>query len=147
MSELENMTVREAVGVLRERVEHNRFVEETARREREQDEAALAALEPMLSGTAAPTHESDGQPPAEPQLRGLAAVREVMRAKPKYAWSPREVHDILETKGWVSDKATRPVEGTASAINRLLAKKEIVKVARGRYLWRGEAEREALTES
>lgn len=145
MSELENMTVREAAGVLRERVERNRFVEENARREREQDEGALFALEAILSGISSTTEERSEPASERPQLLGLAAVREVIRANPGHEWSPREVHAVLEQKGWLSGNATRPVEGTASAINRLLAKGELSKVSRGRYRWR--TGQEALTGS
>jgi hypothetical protein len=147
MNELKDMTLGEAVETLRTRIDANRLVEETARHERERDEAALSTLEALLGGktdgVAPAVSERDTAAPSTPL--GLAAVREVMRETPNRIWTPNELHKILEQRGWLSGKAKFPKAGTESAVNRLLAKGEIVKIGRGRYRWRGD--REALTEN
>lgn len=139
MSELENLTLRQAVTALRERIARNRLVEETARQERERDEAALSTLEHLVgpgggNGSVAPPSEAVTTDD-RPQLLGLAAVREVMRDDQARVWTPRVIHEVLESRGWVSGEAKHPRAGTESAIARLLSKGEIVKVARGRYRW------------
>jgi hypothetical protein len=148
MNELENMTLGQTVGVLRKRIERNRFIEETARRERERDEAALSTLEALIgpeggNGPIEPTVQANQTEP--PSLLGLAAVREVMRERSERIWTPSMIHAELERRGWLSGDAKFPKAGTESAVGRLLGKGEIVKVARGRYRWRDQ--QEALTES
>lgn len=146
MNELENMTVGEALGVLRERIEESRLVESNARIDRERNETAFAALERLVNGAGSSPPEASPKASAErPSLLGLAAVREVMRESPAHVWTPREIHEVLESRGWLSGKAKYARAGTESAVGRLLGKGEIVKVARGRYRWRDD--QEAITES
>ena len=66
-------------------------------------------------------------------LRGIAAVRTVMQENPERVWKAREVHDVLEQRGWISPGAQHPMRGTEAAINRLIKRGELDRIRPGRY--------------
>jgi hypothetical protein len=69
-------------------------------------------------------------------LRGIAAVRSVMRSDPSRVWRARDVHEIME----ISPGAQHPLRGTEAAINRLMHRGELVKLDAGRYRWNSSGE-------
>ena len=66
-------------------------------------------------------------------MRGIAAVRAVIEEHPGRVWRAREIHDVLEQRGWISEGAQHTLRGTEAAINRLIHRGELEKVDRGRY--------------
>jgi hypothetical protein len=75
-------------------------------------------------------------------LRGIAAVRTVMGESPTRTWKARDVHRILEQRGWISPEAKHPLRGTEAAINRLWRAEEIERIGPGRYRYTSNAEEE-----
>jgi hypothetical protein len=65
--------------------------------------------------------------------RGIGAVRRVMRESPSRVWRAKDVHRVLEQRGWLSPEAKFPLRGTEAAINRLWKAKELDRVGSGRY--------------
>lgn len=76
--------------------------------------------------------EQNGHATHNGDLRGMAAVREVMRTGG--VWTAGQVHDELQRRGWVSPEAQHPMRATEAAINRLWRKNgEVERVGRGQY--------------
>ncbi len=106
-------------------------------------DARVAHLEGIvegIEGLRGPDEESPGlelpglseesERPA--RLRGIAAVRQVMSERDQ-VWSAKEIHSVLESRGWLSPDAKHPLRGTEAAINWLWHAGEITKVSSGRY--------------
>jgi hypothetical protein len=70
---------------------------------------------------------------AEQELRGIAAVRRVVHEQPGRVWRPRDVHAILEERGWVSPGSQAPIRGTEVAMHRMATRGELEKVGRGQF--------------
>jgi hypothetical protein len=97
----------------------------------------LSAASPQRQQEAereSPPEPQDGaQPSSDGALVGIAAVRRVMMEQPDKIWRARDVHEELERRGWVSDRASHPLRGTEAAINRLWRRGQIERVRTGRY--------------
>jgi chromosome segregation ATPase len=73
------------------------------------------------------------------RLRGIEAVRAVLEEEPDRVWRPKDVHAVLQDRGWLSG-AKSGIALTEGAINRLWKKtEEVERVAKGRYRWKGGA--------
>jgi hypothetical protein len=64
--------------------------------------------------------------------RGSEAALAVMREKDQL-WTARQVHEELESRGWISPDVKHPRQGTEAAMNRLLKAGKIERLRRGRY--------------
>jgi len=136
-----DLTVSEAIERLRKERDEDLRIMENAKIDAQRKEAAISVLQRMVSADDGTTVSL---PDETPPLLGIAAVRAVIREEPNRVWTPREVHTVLEDRGWLSHEAQHPVAGTEAAVARLLRKGDIVRVGRGRYRWAGQ---EALSEN
>jgi hypothetical protein len=142
--ELQSVPVGELLERWRGEAAEHRKVEANARDAAERKERAVAALEEALGIEHGPTvaerkRESIGRAlrTADPELRGIAAVRAAIAQDPVRAWKAREIHDLLVENGWINRNAGHPLRGTEAAISRLVNKGELERVGRGEYRLRG----------
>jgi hypothetical protein len=155
------LTVEELIAKLRADARRERKREGQARRAAERAETAMEAIQAVtgfiLTGVdddEEPPHDLDpltkidqgtvsaifGDPPfgknGEKPL-GEAAVLRVVSEDPGLVWTPREIHRILEARGWLNPRAAEPRAGTEAAIGRLVKKGKLAKLARGEYAYLG----------
>jgi hypothetical protein len=110
------------------REQESKVREQAARVER-----VIEAIEGLRAQPPSPTRQNGRQARGP---TGIAAVRRVMSEAGGRVWRPREVHEVLEKRGWVSPHAQHPVNGTENSINRLWKRGEVEKLGPGRYRYR-----------
>ncbi len=76
----------------------------------------------------------ESQEPSEnAHLQGIEAVRKVISQVPDRLWRPRDVHEVLEQRGWISTTNQAPIRSTGVAMHRMAKRGELVKVGRGLF--------------
>jgi hypothetical protein len=102
-------------------------------------EPELARIETAIAAALA-AGEKVSLPPRirgrQRRMSGIAAVRAVLQEGPGEQWRPRDVHDVLVKRGWVSG-AESGASLTESALYRLWQRGEVERVSRGVYRWKG----------
>lgn len=87
--------------------------------------------EPAAAGDPATADQAPDQP-----LKGMQAVRQVMRAGG--VWTGRAMLEELTKRGWEPKDAKHPLATVEAAMDRLFrVKKEIDRVGRGEYTYKG----------
>ena len=149
----QSLTVEELVAKLRADAARERKREGQARRAAERAETAIEAIQSVTGFIL--TGPDEGEEPREPSRidrgtvdalfgnngkdrpLGEAAVLRIVREAPGTVWTPREIHRVLETRGWINPDAAEPRAGTEAAIGRLVKKGKLAKLGRGEYLYVG----------
>jgi hypothetical protein len=147
-----SLTVQELVAKLRADAARERKREAQARKAAERAEAAVEAIQSVtgfiLTGVEEASPDSQAAPlePSPDALfaqngddtpLGEAAVLRVMSEHAEQVWTPREVHRVLEARGWLNPEAVTPRAGTEAAINRLVKKQKLARLGRGEYAYLG----------
>jgi hypothetical protein len=149
------LTVEELIAKLRADAARERKREAQARRAAERAETAIEAIQAVTGFVLTDSIESD-EPDHIADLResaratvaavfgpngekplGEAAVLRVVREAPDTLWTPREIHRLLEARGWINPEAAEPRAGTEAAIGRLVKKGQLARRGRGEYLYVG----------
>jgi hypothetical protein len=81
----------------------------------------IAALAPVI------------RPEDNAGLSGIEAVRTVLLEQPERIWRARDVHNVLEDRGWISPGNQNPSRSTEASIQRLHKRGQLEKVRTGRY--------------
>jgi hypothetical protein len=83
---------------------------------------------PSLPGLAEEEPAStNGQP------YGTRAIRMVLAERPDRTWKAKDIHGVLEQRGWLSPNAQHTLRGVEAAINRMWRTDELERVGPGRY--------------
>jgi hypothetical protein len=101
--------------------------------------AALSRLDAMIEVAQVdlgPGEATSHRRAAHRRVTGIDAVRALLQEEPDREWRPREVHQILRDRGWISG-AKSGAAITESALNRLWRRTDEVERTRpGRYRWK-----------
>lgn len=125
---------------LRKEAARLREQENTARQKAENIERIIEGIEGLGAPSRATEMPAEVSAP-QPTLaelngsgpRGIAAVRRVVLEGRERVWKARDVHAVLEQRGWLSSGAKHPLRGTEAAINRLVHRGELERTRPGRY--------------
>jgi hypothetical protein len=100
---------------------------------------AMADSAEALMGTGARPRDANGSghdaqralPRSKPV--GLNAIRAVLKEDPDRVWSAGDLHQLLESRGWVTGAARNALHGTRTGLYRLWQNGEVEKMDTGRY--------------
>ncbi len=75
--------------------------------------------------------------PSSQPMKGIPAIRKVMREELDRIWTAREIFDVMRKRGWVSTTARNPFHGVQSGLARMAEHGEVERVDYGQYRYAG----------